>query len=406
MVHPADPQRPRPHQRRQAPQSPQRRELRRDVQRVGLLDPPVERLRVEVGRVAPRPDALHRRAVVEQPPGVRPPEPLVGRVRVQRRVAVQVVEPVRRGPLDRVALHGQDPAVGEQVLEPLWRLERPVAELPVEAERDAQAARDEVGGEEPGDGRRGVGGRGEQAEGVHGEHEEAVNHVGLLPRAAEERVGLGDGEHVGERDAGCSGLAGLEGAVGLGDGLERFFLFCFVFLLGVFFFRGGVEVEKGEEEKSRRRRGEVQQRDGGGDERCRRQRSQRATTRHSASRTCPPCALFPTLPCHPSCRGARSAATTRFGVAHMGDNSRLVALLSFPLSTLFSPPLPFSRRGANRQRGGRTARCRTARRCSSPAPPTSSWKRWRSRCRRRGRCVVSVCVCVCGLGEGERGRDR
>ena len=219
MVDPADPERPRPHQSGQAPQRPQRRKLRRDVQGVRPLDPPVEGLRVEVADVAAGADALHRRSVVEEPPGVRPPEPLVGGVRVQRGVAVEVVEAVRRGPFDGVSLHSQDAAVREQVLEPFGRLEGAVAQLPVEAEGDAQAAGDEVGRKEPRDRGRGVRGRGQEAQGVHREHEHAVDHVRLSPLAAEEGVGLGHGKDVGERDAGCAGLAGLEGAVGLGDGL-------------------------------------------------------------------------------------------------------------------------------------------------------------------------------------------
>ena len=230
MVHPADPQRPRPHDRGEPAQRPQRGKLRRDVQRVGLLHPPVKGLRVEVRRVAARPDALHRGPVVEQPPGVAPPEALIGRVRVERRVAVQVVEPVRRGPLDRVSLHGEHAAVGKRVLEPFGRLEGAVAELAVEAERDAEAARDEVGREEPGDRSRGVGRGREQAQHVHRKHEEAVDDVRLLPAAPEERVGLGDREDVGEEDADGPRLAGLEGAVGLGDGL--FFLKSFVFIRG------------------------------------------------------------------------------------------------------------------------------------------------------------------------------
>ena len=57
---------------------------------------------------------------------------------------------------------------------------------------------------------------------MHREHEEAVDDVCLLPASPEERVGLGHGEDVRERDAGCAWLAGLEGAVGLGDGLLEF----------------------------------------------------------------------------------------------------------------------------------------------------------------------------------------
>ena len=56
------------------------------------------------------------------------------------RHAVHGSPPVAGDPLDGVALHGQYAAVGERVLQPLGRGEAAVAELPVEAQRDAQAA--------------------------------------------------------------------------------------------------------------------------------------------------------------------------------------------------------------------------------------------------------------------------
>jgi hypothetical protein len=47
-------------------------------------------------------------------------------------------------------LNGQHAAVGQGVLEPLGRLERAVAQLPVERQGNAEAARQEVGPEEQG----------------------------------------------------------------------------------------------------------------------------------------------------------------------------------------------------------------------------------------------------------------
>ena len=78
--------------------------------------------------------------MIEQPAGVAPPEALIGRVGVQRGVAVQVVVPVAAGPLNGVALDCEHAAVSQNVLEPLGSLEAPVAQLPVVRQGDAQAA--------------------------------------------------------------------------------------------------------------------------------------------------------------------------------------------------------------------------------------------------------------------------
>ena len=59
-------------------------------------------------------------------------------------VGVQVVVPVRAGPLDGVALDGQRTAVGRHVLEPLGHHKGLVRNQAVVAEGDADAARDEV----------------------------------------------------------------------------------------------------------------------------------------------------------------------------------------------------------------------------------------------------------------------
>ena len=68
-----------------------------------------------------------------------PPEALVGGVRVEGGVGVEVVVAVAAGPLDGVALHRQAAAVRQGVLQPLGRLEAPVAQLPVVGQGDAQA---------------------------------------------------------------------------------------------------------------------------------------------------------------------------------------------------------------------------------------------------------------------------
>ena len=73
-----------------------------------------------------------------------PPEALVRGVGVLGGVAVLVVVPVRRRPLQRVALHRHGAAVRECVLEPFRGGEALVRELPVVAEGDAEAAGDEV----------------------------------------------------------------------------------------------------------------------------------------------------------------------------------------------------------------------------------------------------------------------
>lgn len=69
-----------------------------------------------------------------------PPESLVGGVWVQGRVGVQVMVAVRGHPLDGLPLHCQHAAVGQRILQPLGRREAAVAQLPVEAECDSQAA--------------------------------------------------------------------------------------------------------------------------------------------------------------------------------------------------------------------------------------------------------------------------
>ena len=71
--------------------------------------------------------------VVEQPAHVRPPKALVRRVRVERRVGVQVVVAVRAHPLDRLALPALRAHPREKVLKRLGRLERAVREQAVVA---------------------------------------------------------------------------------------------------------------------------------------------------------------------------------------------------------------------------------------------------------------------------------
>ena len=53
---------------------------------------------------------------------------------------MQVVVSVGGHPFDGVSLHCQHPAVCQRILQPLGGLEAAMAQLPVEAERDAQAA--------------------------------------------------------------------------------------------------------------------------------------------------------------------------------------------------------------------------------------------------------------------------
>lgn len=77
-----------------------------------------------------------------------PPEAFVGGVGVEDGVAVQVVVAVRRNPFIRVALHGQNAAISENIFKPLGSLEAAVRELTMEREGDTKAAGNEVGAEE------------------------------------------------------------------------------------------------------------------------------------------------------------------------------------------------------------------------------------------------------------------
>mmetsp|Transcript_34080 Transcript_34080/g.96594 ORF Transcript_34080/g.96594 Transcript_34080/m.96594 type:complete len:232 (+) Transcript_34080:392-1087(+) len=132
MVDPHSPEGATPHEGREATKGIQNGQRGGDVDRVGLLDEPVEPLLGQVRGVGAVREALIIGSVVKQPSGMAPPEALIGGVGVKGGVTVQVVVTVAAGPLDGVALDRQDAAVSQRVLEPLGRLEAPVAELAVE----------------------------------------------------------------------------------------------------------------------------------------------------------------------------------------------------------------------------------------------------------------------------------
>ena len=110
----------------------------RDV--VIAVEPAVERVGGEIGRVL-----RHQRGVVvvriaeEDPPHVRPEPAVVRRVRIAVAVGVLVVDAMRRDPENRPALERQRPADGQEVLEGLRRLVAAMGVQPVVAQADAEA---------------------------------------------------------------------------------------------------------------------------------------------------------------------------------------------------------------------------------------------------------------------------
>ena len=216
VVDPAGPDAEPPHEPRKAADGVERRRPRQHVPHVGLLEPSVEGLRGDLLRVAPIADARDGGLVVQQPPGVRPPEPLVRRVRVLRRVAVLMMVPVRARPLQRVALHRHRAAVRERVLHPLGRREGFVRQLAVVREGDPEAPRDEVHDEEAVERGPGEGEGGEQAPEVHDADEAGVRDVRGDP-LAQKSLALGRVQHVAPEHL-LHGLDALPRALGSGGG--------------------------------------------------------------------------------------------------------------------------------------------------------------------------------------------
>mmetsp|Transcript_36684 Transcript_36684/g.93767 ORF Transcript_36684/g.93767 Transcript_36684/m.93767 type:complete len:201 (-) Transcript_36684:854-1456(-) len=106
VVHPDGPQGAAPNHGRKASKGIEGRKGGNNVPDIGLLNKPVEPLLLHVVSVGPVRHAGLHSLVIQQPSSMTPPEAFKGRVRVQRRVAVQVVVPVAADPLDGVALHG------------------------------------------------------------------------------------------------------------------------------------------------------------------------------------------------------------------------------------------------------------------------------------------------------------
>mmetsp|Transcript_30732 Transcript_30732/g.67308 ORF Transcript_30732/g.67308 Transcript_30732/m.67308 type:complete len:285 (-) Transcript_30732:668-1522(-) len=128
-----------PAEQREASDGVAEGEVAEAVPEVVLLHVAVERLLHQVSNVAPVRAPRFVNLLVKHPAQVGPVEAFVGRVRVERRLRMQVVVAVVGDPLDGPALHRHGAAVGRQVLKPLWALERAVCELPMVRISDADS---------------------------------------------------------------------------------------------------------------------------------------------------------------------------------------------------------------------------------------------------------------------------
>merc|ERR1719221_1432790 len=101
-----------PAQERKTTNSEHQREMREHVPRVLPLQVAVERLLLQVDHVPPIRAPLPVHLLIQHPAEVRPVEALIGRVRVEWRLGVQVVVAMVRHPLDWPPLHRHRTTVG------------------------------------------------------------------------------------------------------------------------------------------------------------------------------------------------------------------------------------------------------------------------------------------------------
>mmetsp|Transcript_157638 Transcript_157638/g.502229 ORF Transcript_157638/g.502229 Transcript_157638/m.502229 type:complete len:371 (+) Transcript_157638:270-1382(+) len=144
VPHPDHSEEKAPHHKGQPSDRPEDGDRQHDaVQGIGRLQhavKPLLRQVIRVGLIPAHPSAL----AVEEPAHVRPKEAIQRGVHIVLRLGAAVVVAVRGDPIDRVALEGQDTAIGEQILQELRGLEGPMGQLPVVGQGDAEHAGNDV----------------------------------------------------------------------------------------------------------------------------------------------------------------------------------------------------------------------------------------------------------------------